>query len=98
LIGATALHLKYEVATLNPRDFSRIPGLSFGITDANKFLAILQKACHGQEVRIVALMRTVGVESWLRGLRHRALIWDCAMTNGRDPAPVEAGRVLADPM
>ena len=28
LIGATALHLKYEVATLNPRDFSRIPGLS----------------------------------------------------------------------
>ena len=28
LIGATALHLKYEVATLNPRDFHRIPGLS----------------------------------------------------------------------
>jgi tRNA(fMet)-specific endonuclease VapC len=28
LIGATALHLKYEVATLNSRDFRRIPGLS----------------------------------------------------------------------
>ena len=28
LIGATALHLGYEVATLNPRDFKRIPGLS----------------------------------------------------------------------
>ncbi len=28
LIGATALHLAYEVATLNPRDFGRIPGLS----------------------------------------------------------------------
>jgi predicted nucleic acid-binding protein len=28
LFGATALHLGYEVATLNFRDFQRIPGLS----------------------------------------------------------------------
>jgi predicted nucleic acid-binding protein len=28
LIGAPALHLGYEVATLNLRDFQRIPGLS----------------------------------------------------------------------
>jgi predicted nucleic acid-binding protein len=28
LIGATALHLGYEVATLNLRDFQRIPGLT----------------------------------------------------------------------
>ena len=28
LIGATALHLGYSVATLNVRDFSKIPGLS----------------------------------------------------------------------
>jgi tRNA(fMet)-specific endonuclease VapC len=28
LIGTTALHLGYEVATLNLRDFERIPGLS----------------------------------------------------------------------
>jgi predicted nucleic acid-binding protein len=28
LIGATALHLGYEVATLNLRDFQRIPGLN----------------------------------------------------------------------
>lgn len=28
LIGATALHLGYSVATLNLRDFRRIPGLS----------------------------------------------------------------------
>ena len=28
LIGATALHLGYEVATLNLRDFQKIPGLS----------------------------------------------------------------------
>jgi predicted nucleic acid-binding protein len=27
LIGATAIHLKYSVATLNFRDFARIPGL-----------------------------------------------------------------------
>jgi predicted nucleic acid-binding protein len=28
LIGATALHLGYEVVTLNLHDFQRIPGLS----------------------------------------------------------------------
>jgi predicted nucleic acid-binding protein len=28
LIGATALHLGYSIATLNRRDFQRIPGLS----------------------------------------------------------------------
>ena len=28
LIGATALHLGFEVATLNLRDFRQIPGLS----------------------------------------------------------------------
>jgi len=28
LIGATALHLGYNVATLNLRDFQRVPGLS----------------------------------------------------------------------
>jgi tRNA(fMet)-specific endonuclease VapC len=28
LIGATALHLAYEVATMNVRDFQKIPGLS----------------------------------------------------------------------
>lgn len=33
LIGATALHLGYEVATLNLRDFQRIPSLSVDCTD-----------------------------------------------------------------
>lgn len=28
LIGATALHLAYNIATLNLRDFQRVPGLS----------------------------------------------------------------------
>jgi tRNA(fMet)-specific endonuclease VapC len=28
LIGATALHLRFEVATLNDRDFRKIPGIS----------------------------------------------------------------------
>lgn len=28
LIGATTLHLDYAVATLNRRDFQRVPGLS----------------------------------------------------------------------
>jgi predicted nucleic acid-binding protein len=28
LIGATALHIRYDVATLNLRDFQKVPGLS----------------------------------------------------------------------
>lgn len=41
---------------------------SLGIVDANGFSEALRKAGHGQEVPAVALMRTRGIELWLRNV------------------------------
>jgi len=43
---------------------------SLGIVDEVCLLEELQKARHGQEVSTVCLMRTLGIEFWLRGLRR----------------------------
>jgi asparagine synthase (glutamine-hydrolysing) len=44
---------------------------SLGIVNEVCFLGELQKARHGQEVSTAYLMRTLGIEFWLRGLRGR---------------------------
>jgi asparagine synthase (glutamine-hydrolysing) len=41
-----------------------------GIVDVNAFCTALEKARHGREVPIVPLMRTIGIEMWLRNLAH----------------------------
>ena len=41
---------------------------SLRITDSQKFIDVLQKARHRQDVPIVPLMRTLWVELWLRNL------------------------------
>jgi asparagine synthase (glutamine-hydrolysing) len=41
---------------------------SLGIVDANGFSEVLRRARHGQEVPVVALMRTQGIELWLGNL------------------------------
>ncbi len=43
---------------------------SLGIVDEGCLLEELQKARHGQEVSTACLMRTLGIEFWLRGLRR----------------------------
>jgi asparagine synthase (glutamine-hydrolysing) len=43
---------------------------SLGIVEAKKFLEALQKARHGEEVPVVTLMRTLGIELWLRNRRR----------------------------
>jgi asparagine synthase (glutamine-hydrolysing) len=47
---------------------------SLRIVDANKFSEALQKARHGQQVAAVTVMRTLGIELWLRGLRNCKLL------------------------
>src|SRR6266403_3052891 len=42
---------------------------SLGITNSAEFVDALQKARLGQQAPIVLLMRTLGVELWLRNLR-----------------------------
>lgn len=41
-------------------------GSSLGIVEADRFLESIQKARNGQEIPMVALMRTLGVECWLK--------------------------------
>jgi asparagine synthase (glutamine-hydrolysing) len=47
---------------------------SLGIVDGEKFSEILQKARHGQEVPTVIVMRTLGIESWLRNLCYSGIL------------------------
>jgi len=45
-----------------------------GIIDEKKFFEALQKARDGQEPPTVAIIRTLGIESWLRNLEHRKFL------------------------
>ena len=47
---------------------------SLRIVDAAKFSEVLQKARHGEEVLLVTLMRTLGIEIWLRNLSNRRIL------------------------
>ncbi len=53
-----------------------------GIVEAKTFLEALQKARHGQEVPMVPLLRTVGLELWLRNLEHHKLSSNPAAVRG----------------
>ncbi len=44
---------------------------SLGIVDPDLFSRALQLVCEGKEVPIVALMRTLTIEAWLRGIENR---------------------------
>ena len=47
---------------------------SIGIVEANRFLEALQRARHGQEVPTVTVMRTLGMEFWLKNLINRRIL------------------------
>jgi asparagine synthase (glutamine-hydrolysing) len=49
---------------------------SLGIIDSSRLCEALQKARHGEECRIVTLMRTFGIEFWLRGLINQEAFID----------------------
>ncbi len=51
---------------------------SRGIVDPQLLLEALQKGRHGEEIPIVPLMRTLGVEFWLRDLAKRGILQDCS--------------------
>ena len=44
---------------------------SLGIIDSSEFCKSLRKGQQGQEIHIVTVMRTLGIEYWLRSLRNR---------------------------
>lgn len=47
---------------------------SLGIVDSARLVEVLQKAKRNQEIPLVRLLRTLGVELWLRNLQYHALI------------------------
>ena len=47
---------------------------SLGFVDGKSFVQALQKARHGEEVPIIALMRTLDIELWLRQLRNSGVL------------------------
>src|SRR5207302_6104281 len=47
---------------------------SLRIVQPKEFLEALQKARHGEEVPVVRLMRTLGVESWLKRVKDSKLL------------------------
>jgi len=51
---------------------------SLGIVDSTRFLAMLQKIRQGADVPIVPLMRSVGIELWLRNLAASHVLGDFA--------------------
>ena len=55
---------------------------NLGIVETNAFVAGLQKARHGKEVPVVALMRTLSIEIWLKNLRNHRI------PNGLPEAPL----------
>jgi asparagine synthase (glutamine-hydrolysing) len=55
-------------------EMARMVSSSFGIVDRQKFLEALQNAGRGHAVPSVPLLRTLCLESWLRGLAKQNLV------------------------
>jgi len=70
---------------------------SLGIVDPETFLDALNKARSGQEVAIVPLMRTIGIELWLRGLKHRGTMTKFAPATVQDGALLDTQGAMAAP-
>jgi asparagine synthase (glutamine-hydrolysing) len=51
---------------------------SLGIADSTRFVEALQKTRQGAEVPVVPLMRTLGMELWLRNLTARHVLGDAS--------------------
>jgi hypothetical protein len=50
------------------KDHDRVLADCLGIIDAHIFSKEVERACRGREVHIVAMSRTIAIESWLRSL------------------------------
>jgi asparagine synthase (glutamine-hydrolysing) len=61
---------------------------SCGIVDSSRFLEALRKTQRGEEVPIVPLMRTLGIEFWLRGLAKRGILPDISTGPAQSPLSV----------
>jgi asparagine synthase (glutamine-hydrolysing) len=77
-------------------EWHRIPGTTpemvsdlIGIVDARKFIHALNGARSGDDIPLVPLMRTLGIESWLRHLKEHAHL-SVAILNEKRPQAEKA--------
>jgi asparagine synthase (glutamine-hydrolysing) len=66
----------------------------FGIVDPNGFCEALQRARHGQDVPMVALMRTVRIESWLKAVLGQHILIRGTSTRTQSDSHLGGERVL----
>jgi asparagine synthase (glutamine-hydrolysing) len=69
---------------------------ALGIVNAELFHDGLQRALDGQQVPIITLMRTVGIECWLRNLGNRGILLGVPSIVTQDVPSFGAQTVLAD--
>lgn len=65
---------------------------SLGIVDPKGFYGAVRKACQGQEVAIVPLMRALGVECWLRSSRRNVILAEGSLKSAHGSAAVREQR------
>jgi len=70
---------------------------SLGIVDAKLFCEAIQSAHDGKEVRIVTVMRTLGIESWIRTIRNEGILVPHPSSVVDTSAVLPEPRPLAEP-
>ena len=71
---------------------------SLGIVDPRSFLEALHRARQGREVLLVALMRTLGVESWLSGLKDRGTLHGRRSWKTQSASSLDTSEALPRPL
>lgn len=69
---------------------------SLGIVDPKSFSGALQKARQGQAVPIATIMRTLGIEFWLRSLCKQRVLSSYCMPNRENASLVDAANALTN--
>ena len=67
------LRLANERAALVELSTSMVSA-SLGFIDAGAFREVIERAGHGEQIHIVAMLRTLAMESWLRTLKIRGIL------------------------
>ena len=70
---------------------------SLGIVDSRRFQEALDQARHGQAPQIVTLLRTIGIEAWLRGLADQGMFVSWPRTANRAPTILGQAEPLGRP-
>ena len=76
---------------------SNMTSAEMGIVDPSRFAETLEQARSGQAVALIGLLRTIGIEGWLRNVEARGLLKGVAVGENAagDRRPTEQRRIAA---